>query len=56
MITPSVKDRMWALIIYPDSEGIDPWSWQSLYSWDGWKVAPAQYFKCTLKIFSTHTQ
>lgn len=34
MISPSVKNRMWALIIHPDSEGIDP---QSLDGWD-WRV------------------
>lgn len=29
MISPSVKTRLWALIIHLDSEGIDPQRWQS---------------------------
>lgn len=37
MISPSVKNRMWALIIHPDSERIDPQRWQSLDSWD-WRL------------------
>lgn len=39
MISPSVKNRMWALIIHPDSEGIDLQRWQRLDGWDwrGWE-------------------